>query len=716
MRTRRQRLVVFTLGALALCATSARADRGRPVEHHELDVTLDPSDAGIEVSAKVRFAPAEDTQRPLHFVLNRTLEITEARIEGEPVEWTTRERWRPRDFYRRPDYGALAGFSRVRQFSIAPPEEGWPAGTTTLELRYAGAIYDSLQAPKVAYARGFETTSGLIDPRGAFLTSESFWVPWTSSERFTFRLRTALDGWHSVSQGTRTEHSVDAEGRNVSVWEETHPQELVYLIAGPYEVRERMHEDVALYTYTYANTDDDIANSYLDGAGRYLDLYGEMIGPYPFGKWAMVENWWQTGFGMPSFTLLGDRVIRLPFIVHTSYGHEILHCWWGNGVYVDYDQGNWCEGLTAYQADYLYKTWESEAAARDHRRNQLVGYLDFASTGDRDFPLSEFRERSDFGTQAIGYGKTMMVFHMLKRKVGDEAFGEALQHFYATHTFEPASWADIEESFEEITGSDLTAWFEQWVQRAGAPKLRIASAERSGDAVVVSVAQDGTDFAFDVPVRYETAAGAESIDVPIDADGATIELPADVQSVAIDPDWHLFRLLYREEIPPTLSQGLGAEKTVVVIGSDAPADVADALHAMAETWAENQDMLIVGEADFDASTHAERSLFLLGEGAMARRALAAATAFGSEPNELVDAVRRESDSLIYVVRDPDDADRAWTVVLPENAVACEALGRKLPHYSKYSWLRFDGDENVGKGNWTVVDSPLRRAIGEDTGR
>ena len=45
----------------------------------------------------------------------------------------------------------------------------------------------------------------------------------------------------------------------------------------------------------------------------------------------------------------------LPFILTSSYPHEILHNWWGNCVYVDYATGNWCEGLTAYLADHLIR-------------------------------------------------------------------------------------------------------------------------------------------------------------------------------------------------------------------------------------------------------------------------------------------------------------------------------------------------------------------------
>ena len=60
-------------------------------------------------------------------------------------------------------------------------------------------------------------------------------------------------------------------------------------------------------------------------------------------------------------------MIRLPFIMHTSLGHEIAHCWWGNGVYVDYEKGNWSEGLTTYVADYLYKERASLGQAREYR-------------------------------------------------------------------------------------------------------------------------------------------------------------------------------------------------------------------------------------------------------------------------------------------------------------------------------------------------------------
>jgi aminopeptidase N len=113
--------------------------------------------------------------------------------------------------------------------------------------------------------------------------------------------------------------------------------------------------------------DEQLAGRYLEATARYLAMYEKLLGPYPYGKFALVENFWETGYGMPSFTLLGPRVLRLPFILHSSYPHEILHNWWGNGVFPDYGQGNWAEGLTAYLADHLLGSSRGRARSTGRR-------------------------------------------------------------------------------------------------------------------------------------------------------------------------------------------------------------------------------------------------------------------------------------------------------------------------------------------------------------
>ena len=73
----------------------------------------------------------------------------------------------------------------------------------------------------------------------------------------------------------------------------------------------------------------------------------------------------------------------------------------------------------------------------------------------------------------------------------------------------------------------------------------------------------------------------------------------------------------------------------------------------------------------------------------------------------------EKRSLVACFRDAAQPEIPWTVVLPVEAAVVEALGRKLPHYGRYSYLVFDGDTNVSKGNWIVETSPLRLNLLEE---
>jgi aminopeptidase N len=702
------------LGAAASAqgVRAAPADPSRPVVRHDIQARIDPSASGLTVVDRMVVQPPSDADAPLHFLLNENLIVDGVELDGEPLAHRVRSGWQPRDFWRRPDFAELEAFAIARQHTLQAPPAGWPS-PATITVRFHGVVLDSLKAPKVAYSRGFETTSGLILERGAYLEGATFWIPWTSEDLFTFRLQTVLPrGWHSMSQGRRVapEASGPDSAQVVEVWEADQPAEEVYLVAGPYTVRERDHGAVRLYTYTYAETPEDLCRTYLDAAGEYLDLYEGKYGAYAYAKFALVENWWQTGFGMPSFTLLGDRVIRLPFIVHTSYGHEILHNWWGNGVYVDARGGNWSEGLTTYGADYFYKEQEGPDAARDYRLTQLVAYRDHAASGGRDFALRRFREREDFATQAVGYGKTMMVFHMIRRRLGDEAFEAGLRALYARNLHRRAGWDDVVAAFASVVPSgslDLTAWFEQWIGRPGALQLSLGGVERTPEGVRVTLVQDEPWYDVRVPVTVSRGGAITHERVALSGSQAVFDVPADAEWVAADADYDLFRKLHREEIPPTLSQTLGADSTLVVVGSRATGALAEALHQLGDRWSANQNMHVVDERTMTPSERRGRALILLGPGSLADQALALAKAFGPLPAAQDERSRREGLSWIYCVRDPHDPELAWMVVLPAGPEVVESLGRKIPHYGRYSTLLFSGEDNVDKGTWKVMSSPLR---------
>ena len=200
-------------------------------------------------------------------------------------------------------------------------------------------------------------------------------------------------------------------------------------------------------------------------------MYRGLIGPYPYGKFALVENFWETGYGMPSYTLLGPQVIRFPFILSSSYPHEILHNWWGNSVFVDYETRELVRG-----ADRVHGRPPHPGAARARARStgatRSQKYRSYVRDG-RDFPLTEFRSRHSAATEAIGYGKTLMVFHMIRQRLGDEAFRKWAARFYREYRGKQASFADVRKSLEAVAGQDLGGFFADHVERPGAAELAL---------------------------------------------------------------------------------------------------------------------------------------------------------------------------------------------------------------------------------------------------
>jgi hypothetical protein len=687
------------------------SDRAVPVMHHEIRVSLDVPAHRLEALDTVRLATAPAAGEPWRFLLHTGLSVESVRIggEGRDLEVETESGWDPRHFWRRPPYADLEGFEIAREVVVSPPPKGWGEAPVSLEIEYAGVIADSLHAPERAYERSFETTSGRIVERGAFLSGGSFWIPWGGEGLFSFDLEVeGPSGWRTVSQGDLVSEETSGDRRSMR-WSCRDPMEEIYLIAGPYEFREIEHGGVKVQTFCYENTGPEITDRYLEATGPILDRYASLIGPYPFGKFALVENYWQTGYGMPSFTFLGDRVIRLPFILHTSYPHEILHNWWGNCVYVDSEKGNWCEGLTTYCADYMAKEEEGASAARDYRRNALLGYRDFAAGGGRDFALAQFRERDSARTQAVGYGKTLMVFHMLRRRLGDRDFFASLRRFTDGNRFRHAAWDDVRAAFEAETGEDLRPWFDQWIRRPGAVRLTLASVASGSEGPIEWVTRGvlvQEEPVFDARVPLTVSGAGEVVHLEVACDRA--RSPFEVRTcfrpevVAADPGFDLFRLLHTEEVAPTLSGVLGAESTRIVVGADAQGALRDALVTLAESWAEDSTIVAVEEVagtgldDFDGGT------WFFGDGPAA----AELRVLLPESEAAVGDVGPGTASLVAAGRIGGRVDRPAGLFLPQSAEVVPSLGRKIPHYSKYSFLRFEGERNVAKGLWPAGESPL----------
>ncbi|MDH4273978.1 MAG: M1 family aminopeptidase, partial [Gammaproteobacteria bacterium] len=412
-----------------------------------------------------------------------------------------------------------------------------PQVQTSLQLAYGGEIHHPLEVAPLDKLQGEMQSAGIISDDGVFLAASSAWFPRVidTDQRVNFALTVEVPiNWSVVSQGERL--AINRSANRLSyLWEERSPQYDIYIIAAPFTEYWSSSERISTAVFL-RQPDAPLAERYLGAADRYLKFYSSLLGAYPYTKFALVENFWQTGYGMPSFTLIGSMVIRLPFVIDTSFPHEIVHNWWGNGVIVDDEGGNWSEGLTSYLADHLIQ--EQRGNGAEYRRTALQKYADYAAT-NTVFPLQAFKGRESRASESIGYGKGLMFFHMLRRSVGDTEFVAGLRAFYAKYNHKLARFNDFKGMFSvhtvetradflkhratmdaanaanidaeqhslpllELVGEN--EYFDQWLRLPGAPELRLDEAEVSGNPgafqlkITVSQHQKEAPYVLDIPV------------------------------------------------------------------------------------------------------------------------------------------------------------------------------------------------------------------------
>ena len=442
----------------------------------------------------------------------------------------------------------------------------------TLTAYYHGTINDPPKEPRHLRFVTPSETAGHIGPEGLYLSSETQWYLDVPDSLAEYRLRVALPaGWTAVSQGKV--RSIGAcpsdlcshQEVSLTEWEPIQPAEALTLVANRFVAKTREWSSpggqrVQLGAYLFPE-DAPLADEYLDATARYLDAYITVLGPYPFDSFAVVENFFASGLGMPSFTLLGSGVIKRHYVQPYALGHEIVHSWIGNAVFNRVDQGNWVEGLTTYLANYYWHERSGEQdQARDQRRLMLRGY-NLHVPPERDYPLRQFTQKHDERDNAIGYQKAAMVFHLLRQEIGDEPFWRSLKVLVSRYRGRRADWRDVEQVLSETAGRDLRWFFAQWVEQSGAPDLNVReplARPVSGGAFRLqgTVAQAGTLFEVPLPFRIRLSDGTEQtvlIHVKDAEQRFTISLPAMPLSIEIDPEASIMRRIPRQDMPPVLN-------------------------------------------------------------------------------------------------------------------------------------------------------------------
>jgi hypothetical protein len=643
-------------------AGAARA-QGQAIPEHDIRVDLDPVSGDIRIADRLRI----EGRGNFDFILETWLGIESLSIDGAiSTPRQAGEGWR-----------------------VALPE----SGVHQLDFVLAGTLPP--RAPGQAQAIG---SSGAD---GAFLPAYADWIPRDPQAPMKYRLQVSVPSTlRAVATGKLLEEAT-RDGRRIAVFEQANPGEAPSLFAGPYRVSESLRDGLRLRTYFHDEL-EPFAEAYLAAARTYIERYAVEIGAYPYADFDVVSAPLPVGLGFPNLAYVGRRVIPLPFMRGRSLAHEVLHNWWGNGVEVDYRDGNWAEGLTTYMADYALERDKGKAAARSMRIRWLRDYA--ALPAARDRPVREFKARRHQASQVIGYNKTAFVFHMLELEIGRRAFADGLRLFWQRHRFGKAGWSDLQAAFEQVSGRPLGWFFSQWLDRPGAPRLGLGEhrVERAGTdyRTRIDILQPVAGYRLHLPVVLATADGLDRQEVEVSETVTQVEWLTDARplSIQLDPDSDLFRRLQANEAPPILRD--------ITLDPDAATIIGSADDAFAGVARELAARLFEAEPQIESLSRAvnpPRPLLLI-----ARR------------EDLPQLLARLQLAIPEQLPSGDYRAAAWTARLPggkpvlvisaADAAELRALLRPLPHYGGQSYVLFADGRALDQGIWPITRGALYRDL------
>ena len=351
--------------------------------------------------------------------------------------------------------------------------------------------------------------------------------------------------WITISNGKLLSVKPDEGGDTKTwYWKQSEPLSsyLISVIAGDFVEKDDTWHGLPLRYVVPRGQEYKIDTSF-NHTKQMLDLFAQKLGvPYPWAQYAQtfVDDFTEGGMENTSATTLTVRELVNPALApETRTGadvvesHELAHQWFGDLVTTKDWANLWLnEGFATYFEHYWSEQhFGADDAAYEFWRDQNQWFRQ-----KRMYPVPivnrNFKDSDEYAGDI--YTKAGWVLKMLREKLGDAEFFQALHDYLETYRGQNVVTADLQKSIERTTSINTDEFFHQWIYRAGAPQFQVSySYDDAAHQVKLDVTQtqkaEGLVGVFDVPVEVEitTAGGRKSFPIEVSQAAQNFTFPAD---------------------------------------------------------------------------------------------------------------------------------------------------------------------------------------------
>ncbi len=388
-------------------------------------------------------------------------------------------------------------------------------------------------------------------------------------------------GYEALSNGrlVAMKRLTDGSGRTMFHWLQDKPHSfyLISLIIGKFDVvnvggSKSARPGLWMPIYGPLGSGENIRESFANTAEMVAVCEKLFDEPYPWDKYAQsiardfsagaMENTSATTFAPFAAQARGNFLdgIIMHELVHQWFGDLVgyrswEHLWLGEG-WATYGEAIWAEhknGVDGYQRAILADMRSASNRTYAPRNTGMVTNR-YSDPNVRFVPPNSVYQKGGF------------IIHMLRQRLGDDAFWKGVALYLDRYKFKLAETDDFRRCLEETSGQSLERFFDQWTKRPGNPSVEIDYTwDDSSKMLKVVVEQtqridaDNPAFAITIPLDIETKKDGPWKTVYVNMDTRRSELSVNLEarpeSIEVDP-YHtvLMRSRVRQPLAALLRQ------------------------------------------------------------------------------------------------------------------------------------------------------------------
>lgn len=373
---------------------------------------------------------------------------------------------------------------------------------------------------------------------------------------------TAPDHYQVVSNGLKVEETNLTNNKRLTHWKQSVPIATWLYVLGAADFAVQYvdkFDGKSIQTWVFKQDRDAGFYDFAEPTKQVLEFYSDYVGPFSYEKLANIQSNSVSG-GMEAASAIlysdssvkGDRNTRWRNVVI----HEIAHQWFGNAV-TEYDWDDiW---LSEGFATYFTLLFIEHQYGRDEFVHGLRSSQDRVDSFYEKNPKytivhDNLKDMKDVTTSQI-YQKGSWILHMLRGVVGTDAFWEGIQIYYKKYKDLNVSTDDFKKVMEEISGKDLTVFFNQWLYKPGILKLAGSwKYNKKESEIIINLNQVQTDGSlFEMPLEISVnfknkAQQLELVQIKGKSNSFKIKVREEPSSIILDPNyWVLMNTDFKKD-------------------------------------------------------------------------------------------------------------------------------------------------------------------------